>query len=101
MPGTNGIDFVASLLAKDCRPPRVAVMSGAWSDEGFARAKALGCTLFTKPFQVSEIVAWLKSVEREVTPERRLFDWHGLMQVDASLEPEWRSSTPDDELPPR
>jgi hypothetical protein len=40
------------------------------------RAARLGCKVFKKPFQVAEVVQWLELVEKAISFERRLFDWH-------------------------
>ena len=76
MPGTNGIDFIQQLLEKECRRPHLALMSGGWTDAGLKRAAQLGCKVFKKPFQVAEFIQWLQQVEKTLSPERRLFDWH-------------------------
>jgi DNA-binding response OmpR family regulator len=75
MPGTQGIDFVEGLLRKKCRRPRLAIMSGHWTEAERARATRLGCEVFEKPFKLAEMAAWLDEVERTIAPGRRLFDW--------------------------
>jgi CheY-like chemotaxis protein len=76
MPGTSGIDFIQQLLDMKCRRPHLALMSGGWTDAGLERAAQLGCKIFKKPFQLAEITEWLDQVEKTLSPERRLFDWH-------------------------
>jgi hypothetical protein len=52
-------------------------MSGAWSEAAHARAARLGCRLFTKPFAITEILAWFATAEARVAPTRVLLDWRG------------------------
>jgi len=78
MPEVKGLDFVEGLLAKSCVAPHVALMSGAWSEAGRARAVRLGCRLFTKPLAGAEIFAWFDTVEAQVEPTRALLDWRAL-----------------------
>ena len=81
MPNVPGLDFVESMIHKDCRCPRIALMSGSWSEDDIARARNLGCRLFAKPFHISQIVEWLDEVERLLSPNRRLYSWHSSRTV--------------------
>ncbi|MFH0909403.1 MAG: response regulator [bacterium] len=78
MPCVKGLDFVETLLGNGCHCRHIALMSGAWSDHNVARARELGCKLFAKPFPISEITEWLVQVERALSPDRQLHDWHSL-----------------------
>jgi len=75
MPCVKGLDFVEELLGKGCRCRNIALMSGDWSDHDIARARSLGCRLFTKPFSISEILDWLAQVEGTLLQSRKLSDW--------------------------
>jgi DNA-binding response OmpR family regulator len=75
MPQVNGLDFVEALGTKQCAVPQVALMSGGWSDADRARAARLGCQLFTKPFSIAQVEAWLDTVEPVIAPMRQLVDW--------------------------
>jgi CheY-like chemotaxis protein len=76
MPNVQGLDFVESLKGKGCLCGNIALVSGGFSPQDIARGKALGCALFPKPFQVSEINGWLDQVEKSLAPDRVLYDWH-------------------------
>ena len=76
MPGTNGLDFIQGMIEKKCRRPHTAIMSGSWTDVEVERAAQLSCKVFKKPFQMAEVIDWLHQVEKIISPERRLFDWH-------------------------
>ena len=90
MPNVKGLDFVETLLGKGCLCRHIALMSGAWTDRDVARASDLGCKIFAKPFHISQIIEWLDQVERELSPNRGLYDWKSL-----------RSATDQDREPSR
>ena len=48
------------------------MMSGNWPNEDLAMAKKLGCKVFNKPFDLSEIDAWLDDVEKNIDLDREL-----------------------------
>jgi DNA-binding response OmpR family regulator len=75
MPEVQGLDFVESLLSKQCVAPHLGLMSARWSPAAYARAARLGCRLFTKPFPLAELLAWLDAAEAQVAPTRALLDW--------------------------
>jgi DNA-binding response OmpR family regulator len=81
MPEVDGIEFVEVLLAKRCVAPHIALMSGGWTDTGRARAVGLGCRLFTKPFDMMELLAWFDWVETQVAPTRVLVAWATLEEA--------------------
>lgn len=61
MPGMNGIDFVRHQLKKNCKIPKIALISGTWDGEAKAEAGELNCELFDKPFILKEIQNWIDS----------------------------------------
>ena len=71
----SGIDFLEQLIQKGCQRPHFALMSGGFSDEDFARASRLGCTLFSKPLDMAQFAKWVEDVERSVPSKRILCDW--------------------------
>ncbi len=75
MPCLKGLDFVEELRGKGCHCRHIALMSGSWSESDIARAGALSCKLFIKPFRVSEVAAWLTQVEASFDPARYLAPW--------------------------
>jgi DNA-binding response OmpR family regulator len=75
MPQVHGLDFVETLFAKHCAVPHIGLISGVWSEADRARATRLGCWLFSKPFSIAEIDAWLTKVETLVPPDRGLLLW--------------------------
>jgi DNA-binding response OmpR family regulator len=73
--GKNGIDYIEELMKKGCRQQHLALMSGGFSDVDRERAAKLGCALFDKPLDMDALMAWVESVEKAISPERKLFDW--------------------------
>jgi DNA-binding response OmpR family regulator len=73
--GKNGIDYLETLMKKGCRQRHFALMSGGFSDVDRQRAAKLGCALFDKPLDMVALTAWVESVEKAISPERKLFNW--------------------------
>ena len=48
------------------------MMSGNWSNKDIASAKELGCKVFNKPFDMSEMDTWLDDVEKNIDLDRDL-----------------------------
>ena len=63
MPVTNGLEFIEKSRLKGCKIPtyKIAVISGNWTDDDLARAKALGCSVFHKPFDINRLRQWLSN----------------------------------------
>jgi hypothetical protein len=47
-------------------------MSGNWPTEDEAIARKLGCKIFNKPFNMSEMEEWLDYVEKNINLDREL-----------------------------
>lgn len=74
MPNMNGIEFVAGQIKKGCRVKNIGLMSGGWSDANLKKAKKLGCRTFFKPFDLEELIRWLKQCENNINPNRVLYN---------------------------
>ncbi len=68
MPRYSGIDLVTRMLDRGCHIPKIALMSGYWTETTRKDAARLGCHTFAKPMRVEEIFAWLDAVERDKRP---------------------------------
>ena len=71
----DGLRFIEEQIEKGCRCNRIALMSGAFSDESVSKANSLGIKTFEKPFKISEMISWLDQIEKDVEPKRKLSDW--------------------------
>lgn len=69
---SSGLDLIKKLREKGCRVPNIALMTGHWTDELLAEAKALDCATFGKPFALSDVEAWVSAGEAAIDPEREL-----------------------------
>jgi len=72
LPDMDGLSFVELLLGKNCRCRHMAVMSGLWRDEELRRARQLHCKVLSKPFEPGVFFGWLKTIEKQVDPQRSL-----------------------------
>lgn len=71
----SGLEFITSQKTKGCKIMNIALMSSSWSLEEAEAAGLLGCRLFTKPFSLSEMKAWLDECEKRFDPHRELSNW--------------------------
>jgi DNA-binding response OmpR family regulator len=81
MLGTNGIDYIESLIAKGCKQRNFALMSGNFASADIARAVKLGCVLFSKPLDMHAIAAWVEAVEQSIPSARILYNWVAADQI--------------------
>lgn len=75
MLGMNGIDYIERLIRKGCKVRNFAFMSGYFTPTDMERTAKLGCALFSKPFDMHSIAAWVELVEQSICPRRVLYDW--------------------------
>ena len=61
MPRANGLDFITDLKDNGCNVPRLALMSGYWTNDSLKRVKEMGIKTFEKPCELSEILQWLEA----------------------------------------
>ena len=76
MPFKNGLDFIEEQISKGCRCKNIALMSGAFTNEHFAKLKSSGIMYFKKPFKLDDLEIWLDRIEKNIDPERKLADWY-------------------------
>lgn len=88
MPFVSGLEFIENQTRNGCKGivQNKAVMSGAWTDELRARAKALGCRTFTKPISFGKLDLWLDERERMIDPNRKLTDLKEMFEGDGASE---------------
>jgi CheY-like chemotaxis protein len=75
MPHVSGIEFIAGQIRKGCKVKNIALMSGGWSMNELNRADALGCKIFSKPFDAEELNEWLIECSKGFDPDRKLYNW--------------------------
>jgi len=74
MPHMTGLEFVERQINKGCKGMMAnkAVLSGSWEEKDLAEAERLGCQVFSKPYNIAEILAWLNEREKNILPGRKL-----------------------------
>src|SRR5512139_49171 len=63
MPGMSGLNLIDLLRDRKCKVPRMAIMSGISRDD-IPRLADAGCAFFEKPFELSDLLSWLRSGKR-------------------------------------
>ena len=81
MPFVNGLDFIKGQIQKGCKVKSRALMSGDWTHANLQSAENLGCRIFTKPFDILEIVRWIEDCQKRVDPIRELSDGFGTEEL--------------------
>lgn len=66
MPGRTGLEFLLEQKRKGCHCPRIAIMSGTWTDAELRMARDNGWKIFTKPVTLGELREWLQGCEEQV-----------------------------------
>lgn len=85
MPFVNGLDFIKGQIQKGCKVKSRALMSGDWTHANLQSAQNLGCRVFTKPFDIIEIVRWIEDCQKRMDPFRELSDGFGTEEVPSDI----------------
>ncbi len=74
MPRMNGLELIENQKLRGCKleARNKAVISGFLKDEYKDKIKELGCHYFHKPFELSEILAWVNECEKRINLEEPL-----------------------------
>lgn len=74
MPRMTGLEFIARQGERGCKGVvhNKAVISGTWTNLELQTASQLGCKVFTKPYQLADILAWLSERQKRIPPDRKL-----------------------------
>ncbi len=75
MPTETGLEFIEERLRNGCKIKNRALMSADWSETDLQRAKKLECRIFHKPFNLEELLPWLKECRKRIDSKRELSDW--------------------------
>ena len=66
MPFVTGIEFIEKLKQRGCKCQHIALISGLLDETALRRAAPLGVKVFTKPFHLKGLEAWLAEAERDL-----------------------------------
>jgi DNA-binding response OmpR family regulator len=77
MPKMKGLEFIQQQIERGCKGAvqNKAIMSARLTQEEAKLAAQLGCTIFSKPFQLNSLHEWLESVEKRLNPDRELINF--------------------------
>ena len=75
MPVVTGLEFIENQKRKNCKCRHIALMSGNLTAEVIRQAEKMGCKVFSKPFNLSDIMEWLEEVEASISPNRQIENW--------------------------
>lgn len=74
MPVMSGLRFIETLLQRGCKgvARNMAVLSAGWTEAEKAHAERLGCTIFTKPYDLQTVLDWLQQRGELIPADRQL-----------------------------
>lgn len=74
MPRMNGLELIRQQFQRGCKLNirNKAVMSGYLDDEIQMKISLMGCTIFNKPFSLSELSPWLNECENRINTSEPL-----------------------------
>lgn len=75
MPHVSGLDFIDKQQKKGCKIQNIAIMSGSFSEPKIEHAKKLGCSVFSKPFSLIDLIEWIKNSEAQIDYDSNLSSW--------------------------
>lgn len=75
MPTVEGLNVIKNRVDRGCGVTCRALMSADWSDVVWQYAKRIGCRLFSKPFDLEDMLEWLDDCAKQVGAERKLFNF--------------------------
>jgi len=75
MPVENGLEFIKNRLNRGCKIKFRAIMSADWNDSDLQYAEKIGCKVFSKPFEIQELLKWIDDCCKKIDQNRALADW--------------------------
>lgn len=78
MPFENGLEFIKNRIDRGCKAKFRALMSADWNEKDFHEAENMGCKIFSKPFNLKDLLNWLDDCRKKVDDKRVLSNWLAL-----------------------
>jgi DNA-binding response OmpR family regulator len=75
LPTVQGLKLIKERIDKGCSVKFRALMSTYWTDADWQYAQRIGCRLFSKPFDLKEMLNWLDDCARQIDSKRKLYSW--------------------------
>jgi DNA-binding NtrC family response regulator len=75
IPTVEGLKLIKERIDRGCSVKFRALMSTNWTDAEWQYAQRIGCRLFSKPFDLKEMLQWLDDCARQIDAKRQLHRW--------------------------
>jgi len=75
LPTVQGLKLIKERIDRGCGVKFRALMSTTWSDADWRYAQRIGCRLFTKPFDLKDMIYWLDNCVKQIDSRRKLYSW--------------------------
>jgi CheY-like chemotaxis protein len=75
MPVETGLEFIKNRLNHGCKMKFRAIMSADWNETDLQYAEKMGCKVFSKPFELEDLLRWLDNCRKQIDQNRALSDW--------------------------
>lgn len=76
MPVISGLEYIQNQRKKGCKCKKVALVSNDINRTVLKKARKLSCKVFTKPYQINELLSWLDDFENSFNGNIQLSDWY-------------------------
>ena len=74
LPTIDGLELIKDRIDNGCKVKCRALMSTTWSEVDWQYAHKIGGRLFRKPFDLSEMLAWIDDCAKMIDTERKLLN---------------------------
>ena len=74
LPTIDGLELIKDRIDNGCKVKCRALMSTTWSEADWQYAHKIGGRLFRKPFDLSEMLAWIDDCVQMIDTERKLLN---------------------------
>ena len=74
LPKIDGLKLIKDRIDKGCKVKCRALISTTWSEADWQYAHEIGCKLFSKPFDLKEILEWLDECAKRIDADRKLIN---------------------------
>ena len=74
LPNIDELELIKDRIDNGCKVKCRALMSTTWSETDWQYAHKLGCRLFRKPFDLSEMLEWIDACAKMIDTERKLLN---------------------------
>ena len=73
IPTVEGLKLIKERIDRGCSVKFRALMSTNWTEADWQYAQRIGYRLFSKPFELKEMLKWLDDCVRQIDAKRKLY----------------------------